>query len=102
MFNIILRLFQVQGMEVGQWYTLQSASPISSTSLAPYLVSTILVTILPLLYFISPRLFCSCQRGKGLGDWAKKIFFLPWGKHLAVLHSILRGFSLAVGVEDKA
>lgn len=43
-------------------YTLQSASPdISSIHTAPHTVITMILTIFPVRYFTSPRLFCNCQ-----------------------------------------
>ena len=54
-FNIILYQFQVYSIVVRQSYTFQSGPlDISSNYLALYLISTILLTIFPMLYFISP------------------------------------------------
>ena len=45
-----------------QSYTLQSSPlDIFSTHLAPYMVIAILLTIFPMLHFISPWLFCNYQ-----------------------------------------
>ena len=54
-FNIILYQFQVYSIVVRQSYTFQSGPlDISSNYLALYLISTILLTIFPMLYFTSP------------------------------------------------
>ena len=61
-FNIILFSFQVCSTVVRQSHTLQSAPPdTSSTHLVPCTVTTILLTVFPVLYFTSLQLFCNCQ-----------------------------------------
>ena len=51
-FNIVVYQFQVYSIVVRQSYTLQNALPdISRTQLAPYIVITVLPTILPMLYY---------------------------------------------------
>ena len=58
-----------------------------STHLAPYIVITILLTIFPMLYFISPQLFCIFQFGLLISFtfFTQALNPLPFGNRQTVL-----------------
>ena len=61
-FNIILHVFQLYSIVVRQLDALQSgALQVSSTRLALYIVITMLLTVFPVPYFMSPWVFCDYQ-----------------------------------------
>ena len=79
-FNIILYWFQVYSILVRQSYSLQCVLPaISSTHLTTYIVTTILLTMFPMLCFTFLWPFCNCQF----------LLFNPYG---AILKIVLSSF----------